>query len=81
MWDTATGRQLATFRDHRAAITQVSFNDTGDRLLAISKDMHASLWDVHLERRTPAEIDAIAKRSAWVLVGGLLVAANKGDEP
>ena len=77
LWDTATGRQLSVFHAHHAAITQVSFNDTGDRLLVISSDKHASLWDVHLERRGPAEIEALAEHAGWALVGGLLVAKQR----
>lgn len=74
LWDTATGRQLGSFHEHHEAITGVSFNEAGDRLLVISKDQHASLWDVHLERRGPAKIAALAENAGWTLVGGLLVA-------
>ena len=52
----------------------LQFSDDNSRLVALGGDHWTSVWDVHLERRSTADITAIAhKLSAWDVAGGTLV--------
>jgi len=72
VWDAATGRLLARFRAHDGAIASIEFSDDGTRLLAVGKDGYATLWDIHLDRRSPDAIGELAARGAWRFDDGLL---------
>jgi WD40 repeat protein len=73
IWD-ASGRLLEAIHGHRSAIVSLQFSDDNSRLVALGGDRWTSVWDVHLERRSAADITAIAhKLSEWDVVGGTLV--------
>ncbi|MEO8701159.1 MAG: WD40 repeat domain-containing protein [Kofleriaceae bacterium] len=71
LWD-GSGRLLDRFVGHSKEIKLLQL--AAGRLLALGNDDYATLWDVHLDRRTPAEVTAFADRhSSWKLVGVQLV--------
>jgi WD40 repeat protein len=73
VWD-ARGRLLARLVAHHQAIKRLAFSADGSRLLAQSEDGFASLWDLHLETRSPDEIVRLAERfTRWRVVDGKLV--------
>ena len=73
IWDLQ-GRLLETMHNHRRGIERLAFSDDDTRLLSQSADGWAIEWDVHVERRTPQEIAAIAEHAtAWQVSGGTLV--------
>jgi hypothetical protein len=52
----------------------LAWSGDGSRLAALTGDGIVMIWDVHLEQRTPAEIDALAARATpWQFADGLLV--------
>jgi WD40 repeat protein len=70
IWDGA-GKLLEQIHGHRAAIVALAFAREDSRLVAQGADDETTIWDVHLEQRTPAEISKIA--TPWQVVGGALV--------
>jgi len=73
IWD-ATGRLLEQIHGHRRAITALDFTRDGTRLIAQGAEEETTIWDVHLEQRSPAEIFALAaKATPWQVTGGQLV--------
>lgn len=73
IWDTSTGRPLEVLRGHRRKIASLEFSSDGTFLLADVTDGTASVWEIPLDRRTAAEIAALAERAPWKLVDGALV--------
>jgi eukaryotic-like serine/threonine-protein kinase len=73
VWDVASGRVVEVFRADAGG--GLVWSSDGTRLVARSgDDTTASLLDVHPDRRSPAEIDALAARvTRWRVVDGLLV--------
>jgi eukaryotic-like serine/threonine-protein kinase len=57
----AAGFLLDQIRAHRRAVVALSWTDSGTRLIARGDDGFTTIWDVHLETRSP---DAIAKLAA-----------------
>ncbi len=45
LWDLETGRKLRTFRGHTSDLNQMSFSPDGQKLLTVSFDGSARLWD------------------------------------
>ncbi len=46
IWETATGRKVAELLGHQDFVTKVQFSRDGQRLLTVSDDHVAKLWDV-----------------------------------
>ncbi|HEY0254371.1 MAG TPA: WD40 repeat domain-containing protein, partial [Kofleriaceae bacterium] len=65
-----TGRLLETIKGNRTAITNLAF--TATRLVAVDGSHDVTIWDTHLEQRSPAEIKALADRTPWRVVAGAL---------
>jgi WD40 repeat protein len=78
IWDSATARLLELLHGDGPHISELAWSLDGTRLLASSNStLHASIWDVHTETRSPEQIDELARRSAaYKLVDGLLVPAR-----
>jgi len=73
IWD-ATGRLLETIHAHRGAIGVLYISRDGTRLVAQGDDDETTLWDIHLEKRSPAELSSVAAAATpWHVVGGTLV--------
>jgi hypothetical protein len=65
------GRLLERFFSHRREINSLQL--VGGRLVTLGDEV-ATLWDVHLDQRSPAEIAAFVERySSWRLDGAQLV--------
>jgi hypothetical protein len=47
LWDARNGKLLLELTGHRGAVTAVAFTAKGDRLVSISADTTALVWDVH----------------------------------
>jgi WD40 repeat protein/serine/threonine protein kinase len=45
LWDTATGKNIATLLGHRNAITSLAFSPDGSQLASSSTDQTSRLWD------------------------------------
>ena len=45
VWDAHTGREVLTFRGHRAALTGVAWQPRGKRVVSTSWDGTARVWD------------------------------------
>jgi WD40 repeat protein len=70
IWDAATARLLEVIHGD-GEVAGLAWSDDGMRLVAQSgSNQFASIWDVHLERRSSAEIARLSTR--WKVVGGLL---------
>jgi WD40 repeat protein len=73
LWDTQTTRLL----DVRAGVPDAAtalFTADGQGFVTASSAHTLRRWDLHLERRTPAELAAFAAaRSRWTVVDGHLV--------
>jgi hypothetical protein len=54
VWDTATGRELATLRGHEAEVTSVAFAPNGARLASASEDKTVRVWDAATGRELAA---------------------------
>ena len=62
---------LERFFSHRREINSLQL--VGGRLVTLGDEV-ATLWDVHLDQRSPAEIAAFVERySSWRLDGAQLV--------
>jgi WD40 repeat protein len=73
IWDSATSRLLQVLHGERG-LAGLAWSADGTRLLAKALGDRATIWDVHLEQRSPAEIAKLAEQaSAWRLVDGQLV--------
>ena len=54
VWDVVTGKELASFKGHTAAVTAVAFAPNGKTIASASADTTALVWDVSkLERPAP----------------------------
>ncbi len=73
IWDTSTGRLLEVLRGHRKEIVTLDFSMDGTFLLADVTDGTASIWELALDRRPPAEIAQLAEQVGWKLVDGALI--------
>jgi WD40 repeat protein len=80
IWTAATGTVLRSIQGPTAApimrldkaVYGVEFSPDGKRLLATGPG-YALLWNVELDHRSPAEVDAVvAEKSPWRLVDGRL---------
>ncbi|TXH20948.1 MAG: hypothetical protein E6Q99_10385 [Elusimicrobia bacterium] len=63
LWETASGRELAAFRGHRAALTSVAISADGKRAITGSDDETAQLWDTS-EPQTNFTVAASASANA-----------------
>ena len=54
VWDAASGRQLAAFREHTKAVTHVTFAPDGQRVLSCSDDGSARIWIAATGHQTAA---------------------------
>ncbi|MFT3698093.1 MAG: WD40 repeat domain-containing serine/threonine-protein kinase [Kofleriaceae bacterium] len=71
IWDR-TGRLIETLKSNRGAIATIAFSADGARLMAQDSRRATTVWDIHLEQRSPAEIKVLADRSPWRVVDGTL---------
>jgi ribosome assembly protein 4 len=46
VWDMKTGREVAHFKGHRAAVHDVNWSADNRRLLSTSADLTILVWDV-----------------------------------
>ena len=46
LWETETGRELATFRGHRGMVTRVRFAPDGTRLASTGEDRTIKFWEL-----------------------------------
>ncbi len=77
IWD-ATGRLLDELRGHHEAIEEMGFSADGSRLVAQGADKETTIWDVHLDQRTPAQIKAIAAAATGYTVTEGSLTLRKG---
>jgi len=70
IWDVPSGRCLATLTGHTDLIGSIAYSPDKTRLATASRDGIALVWDVHLETRSPEEIDALVKRHVPMGVEG-----------
>jgi len=76
IWD-ATGRLLDTLHGQSDAIVSLDFGQSDDRLVALGSLDQVTVWDVHLEQRSPAKLAEVAAAATpWQVVGGMLVMRN-----
>ena len=74
LWDGASGKLTAELRGHKKPVTILEFAPSGERLLSAADDDAAITWQVPVERRSQAEIDAlIAAQVPFALVDGEVV--------
>ncbi len=73
IWETETGRLLEVLRGHRRKIASLEFSADGTFLLADGAKEPATVWELALDGRTPAEIARVAEQTPWKLVDGVLV--------
>ena len=45
MWDTASGKVLATLAGHQAVVESAQFSPDGTRIVTASDDKTARVWD------------------------------------
>ena len=74
IWDARRPRLLAVLPADRTGIGRLAWSPDGSRLLSRGR-VHTTVWDVHLETRTPAELTALA--TGWKLTGSVLVGATR----
>jgi WD40 repeat protein len=90
VWDAASGDELRSIRGPAEVSLptremgyerSVEFSPDGRRLLATGPS-YALIWNVEVDRRSSAEVDAlVAARSPWRLVDGRLVGHERRRNP
>jgi len=71
VWDAATGKPLNPPLEHQALVWRAAFSRDGTRVVTAS-DQTVRVWSTPLDRGTLAEWSAIAERSPYSLVDGVL---------
>ncbi len=46
IWDSRTGKEVATFRGHTGLVTTLAFSPDGKRLYSGSRDTTVMVWDL-----------------------------------
>src|SRR5262245_9836363 len=67
LWDTATGRELATLKGHSQSVKAVAFSPDGKFLVSGSDDGSARLWDVN-SGETLATLVTTGGGADWLVV-------------
>jgi len=62
LWDTTTGKELATLTGHTRGVTSVAFSPDGNRIASSSDDSTIKLWDAASSK----ELISIAGHARWV---------------
>ena len=74
LWDTRTGALLTSLDGHAGYLFEILFSPDGARITTGSNDGTLGIWDVHLETRTPQEVQRIiSARDPWTFSNGRLV--------
>ena len=72
VWDAKTGKLLTSPLVHGGAVNSAVFSPDGARVLTGSADGTARIWDVGFDKGTLEQWVAIAERSPFTLVDGVL---------
>jgi WD40 repeat protein len=65
VWEVATGREIRTFRGHRAEIRALAFSSNGRRLASSSLDRTVLIWDLSLRSGGHPESQGRAITDFW----------------
>jgi WD40 repeat protein len=68
MWDTASARELSSFRGHQGPFTAMAFAEGGRALLTAGLDSTVLLWDIE-QSQGPAVLPSDSKALASIVVG------------
>jgi WD40 repeat protein len=80
VWDAATGKPLGPPLAHQEKVVSAAFSPDGTRVVTASGDQTARVWETGLDDTAPAEWAALAARSPFVLIDGVLE-RRKPDAP
>jgi WD40 repeat protein len=73
VWDAATGQPFSSPLVHRGWVVSAAFNLDGTRVVTASLDQTAQVWDLRLDTGTLDDWSRVAKRSPFILEGGVVV--------